>query len=78
MVKADSADGYHYFHFGVSTTEFPDEPLAKFNQRPEREIPMTNNIDPLTVLATDADVAGWMNEASSRSSFFDNGMGMMS
>ena len=30
----------------------------------EREIPMTNNIDPLTVLATDADVAGWMNEAS--------------
>lgn len=25
---------------------------------------MTNNIDPLTVLATDADVAGWMNEAS--------------
>lgn len=29
----------------------------------EREIPMTNNIDPLTVLATDADVAGWMNEA---------------
>ncbi|CAL1153127.1 unnamed protein product [Cladocopium goreaui] len=28
----------------------------------QREIPMTNNIDPLTVLATDADVAGWMNE----------------
>ena len=24
---------------------------------------MTNGIDPLTVLASDADVAGWMNEA---------------
>ena len=24
---------------------------------------MTQNIDPLAVLATDADVAGWMNEA---------------
>ncbi|CAJ1459802.1 unnamed protein product, partial [Effrenium voratum] len=28
----------------------------------QREIPMTNNIDPLSVLASDADVAGWMNE----------------
>eukprot|EP00439_Symbiodinium_sp_Y106_P047493 s1232_g6.t1 len=28
----------------------------------QREIPMTQNIDPLAVLATDADVAGWMNE----------------
>lgn len=28
----------------------------------QREIPMTNGIDPLTVLASDADVAGWMNE----------------
>ena len=25
---------------------------------------MTHNIDPLAVLATDADVAGWMNEAN--------------